>query len=402
MRLLITLLVATAVSLNAQALPTSRAEEIELAREAKSETIKPEESPTEAKINEVLSGEFVQKVLVGGEGFAPRLGGLPTGQGFALGVGYRDSTLSGGALRFESSIAGSASRAWVADVGLYSPDLVNGHLFFDTYAKHSNYPRFEYFGSGPDSSTENGTTFRIEESSVDFNAGVRPFKTLRMGVTGGYVLFNTGPGNDTSDPQLGEFFTDATTPGLTDQTDFLRGGFFVDFDNRDFPGAPRNGGLYSARFLAYSDRDIKQHSHQRLEIDAQQYIPFFNDRRVIALRGKTIMTYGPGTQNVPFYLQPVLGGSDDLRGFQQFRFYGNNLVILNAEYRWEAFSGLDMAVFFDAGKVANRRSQINFHDLEASAGLGWRFNIQNSVFLRIDVAKSHEGYQLWFKFGKAF
>ena len=167
MRLVLTLLFASAVSLSAQTVPTSRVEEIELAREAKAETIKPEESPAESKINQLMSGNFVQKVLIGGEGFSPRLGGLPTGQGFALGVGYRDTTLLGGALRFESSIAGSASRAWVADLGVSSPDLLDRRVFVDAYAKHSNYPRFEYFGSGPDSSTENGTTFRIEETSAD-------------------------------------------------------------------------------------------------------------------------------------------------------------------------------------------------------------------------------------------
>ena len=74
----------------------------------------------------------------------------------------------------------------------------------------------------------------------------------------------------------------------------------------------------------------------------------------------------------------------------------------NAEYRWEAFSGLDMALFFDAGKVVPTRSQINYHDLEASAGIGFRFNVQNSVFLRIDVSFSHEGTNIWLKFENVF
>ena len=75
---------------------------------------------------------------------------------------------------------------------------------------------------------------------------------------------------------------------------------------------------------------------------------------------------------------------------------------MNAEYRWESFTGLDMALFFDAGKVTPKRSQINFHDLETAAGFGLRFNVRNSTFMRFDFGFSHEGFRLWFKFGNPF
>ena len=137
-------------------------------------------------------------------------------------------------------------------------------------------------------------------------------------------------------------------------------------------------------------------------MNLQQYIPFFNKRRVIALRGKTVLTFQDDDQQTPFYLQPVLGGSDDLRGFRNFRFHDDNLIVVNAEYRWETFSGLDMALFVDAGKVFPRRSQWNFTDLEGSVGFGLRFNARNNVFLRLDVGFSHEGFQVWVKFNNIF
>jgi hypothetical protein len=61
-----------------------------------------------------------------------------------------------------------------------------------------------------------------------------------------------------------------------------------------------------------------------------------------------------------------------------------------------------MALFFYAGKVTNKRTQLNFHELETSAGFGFRFNARNEVFLRLDVGFSHEGFQIWFKFGNVF
>jgi outer membrane protein assembly factor BamA len=106
----------------------------------------------------------------------------------------------------------------------------------------------------------------------------------------------------------------------------------------------------------------------------------------------------PDGDIVPFYMQPVVGGSDDLRGFRPYRFRDNNSMVLNAEYRFETFSGLDTALFVDGGKVFPNYRQFNFANLEGSVGFGLRFNVRNAIFLRIDVGFSHEGYMLWIKF----
>jgi hemolysin activation/secretion protein len=101
-------------------------------------------------------------------------------------------------------------------------------------------------------------------------------------------------------------------------------------------------------------------------------------------------------------MQPSLGGGDDLRGYRAYRFRGNNMMVMNAEYRWEVFSGLDMAIFGDAGKVFTHKSDIGFQDLQSDVGFGFRFNVRNNTFLRLDVGFSHEGYQVWVKFNNIF
>ncbi len=78
------------------------------------------------------------------------------------------------------------------------------------------------------------------------------------------------------------------------------------------------------------------------------------------------------------------------------------MIVANVEYRWESFSGLDMALFFDAGKVTSRRSDINFRNLETAAGFGFRFNVRNATFIRLDTGFSREGVQIWFKFANPF
>ena len=133
--------------------------------------------------------------------------------------------------------------------------------------------------------------------------------------------------------------------GLNRETDFLRGGGIAHVDFRDNPYGPRSGGQYYMRFDYNHDRFGRGFTFRRLTAEAQQLIPMFNRKRVIALRAKTQMSFENPGQRVPFYMQPSLGGSDDLRGFRPFRFYDNNSIVYNAEWRWEVTSGAEAALF---------------------------------------------------------
>ena len=99
---------------------------------------------------------------------------------------------------------------------------------------------------------------------------------------------------------------------------------------------------------------------------------------------------------------PTLGGSDDLRGFEDFRFRDRNMVVVNAEYRWEAFSGLDVALFADAGQVAARASDFGLRDMNTAAGFGFRFNTAKKVFYRSMSGSRREGTRVYMKFGNVF
>jgi outer membrane protein assembly factor BamA len=249
------------------------------------------------------------------------------------------------------------------ELGFAMPRLADGRLQLDLDAGHHNYPRMEYYGPGPDSEKGSRSVYRLEETSFDASLAIVPTGYLRMGVTGGYVAVNVGPGVRTGVVSTDQVFVPAVTPGIQDQTNFYRTGGFLEFDYRDIPGGPRSGGYYTARFLYHDDQDLRLYSFRRLDLEAQQYVPFFNKKRVIALRARTGMTWAGAAQTVPFYMQPYVGGADTLRGFRNFRFSDDNHIVTNIEYRWESFPGLDMALFFDAGKVTNKRTQLNFHEL---------------------------------------
>jgi outer membrane protein assembly factor BamA len=382
---------------------STRAEQIQAARKRKAAQLTPEmASKTERAFVAIKEQRILERITYGISGLRARIGGLVTGSGFAFGPEYFRDDLRDGKVVFRVTTQFSTQAYQLYDVELAFPRLMENRAFLSIRGAYSNFPQMQYYGPGPDSSKNGRSNYRFEDTRFGLEGGFRPARYLSVGATGGYAMINVGPGTRKEWISTERQFSPDATPGINQQSDFLLGSVFAAVDSRDIPGGPRSGGLYRAEFTYNKDVDLKRFSHRRLDLEAQHYIPFFNQRRVIALRAKTELTWAGEGQAVPFFMQPTLGGSQDLRGFRPFRFYDDNLLVLNAEYRYEVFSGLDMAVFADAGKVFHDKSNWNFHDLEGSYGIGMRFNARNAVFMRIDAGFSHEGFQVWVKFNNVF
>ena len=101
---------------------------------------------------------------------------------------------------------------------------------------------------------------------------------------------------------------------------------------------------------------------------------------------------------------PSLGGHDSLRGFRDYRFRGPHAILTQTEYRFEIWSGLDAALFYDAGKVALRRVASSTSSASKTRyGFGFRFNTDNGAILRIDAGfGSRDGKHLYIVFGDVF
>jgi outer membrane protein assembly factor BamA len=380
----------------------TRTAELEQLRTQHQQQLAPERnSAAEEFLRRLKDDKILERINYGYNGLGARLGGLVTGGGFAFGPQYLRNDLLDGALVVGAAAQISVKNYQKAHVQVLLPRLLDGKALFEVRSTHRNYPGINYYGPGPDSAKVR-TNYRLEDTSIDGTFGVTPFRGVRLGGGAGFLAVNVGPGNDRRFSSADVIFSPTQVPGLDRQTNFLRYGFFGEFDWRDDRFGPRHGGNYIFQYTRFEDRDLRLNDFHLLEIDLQQYIGLLNDTRVFALRARTRLTDTRSGQTVPFYLQPVVGGSDDLRGFRPFRFSGNNSLVLNAEYRWAIFSGCDGALFIDGGKVFSRRNQLNFRDLEGSAGFGLRFNARNRTFIRLDVGFSHEGFQVWFKFNDIF
>jgi outer membrane protein assembly factor BamA len=387
----------------APAAPATRAGQIEAERQRKAASLQPDApSHVEQTLNRIEDEKIVERITCQLDGFCVTFGGMVPGSGIAAGPEYVNHRLLHGAATLRTGVSLSIQKFWKAEADLEFPHLANDHFFLDLNATHRNYPHVDYYGPGPDSQGRGRTDYFLQDTSLRVSPGVQPFAHLRIGAIGRYLLTNVAPGRDQSLLSTDQVYNEATTPGIRFQTNFLEGGGYVQYDWRDNPGGPRRGGNYYAEYATFADVERGGYAFDWVDLEAQQYFSFFNRRRVIALRGRVQAAQPRDGDRVPFYLQPTLGGPDTLRGFPAFRFYDNTSLLLNGEYRWEVFSGLDMALFMDAGQVFDDWRQINVQNLHTDAGFGFRFNVRNDVFLRIDTAFSREGFQIWLRFGNPF
>ena len=277
-----------------------------------------------------------------------------------------------------------------------------GNFYLYGEFTYRDFTQEDFYGLGNDSEEEDRTDFRLKGPSFD---GVAAFRFGDKGgafVRAGLFQPELRVGKDSAFPNTQELFDDETAPGLEEQPDFFRVGTQVFYDYRDLPGDPETGGLYSLSLAKYMDRDGDDFDFYRIAFDARQYIPLWSEQRILALHFYTSLDEESGNSRVPFYLMQTLGGSDTVRGYSDFRFRDNNLLLISTEYRWEPTPAVELALFYDVGKVFHERSDFDFSDLKKGYGFGIRFKTKKDVFLRLDLGHSEEGTSIYLKWTTPF
>ena len=106
---------------------------------------------------------------------------------------------------------------------------------------------------------------------------------------------------------------------------------------------------------------------------------------------------------VPYFLMPSLGSGSTLRAYPSWRYRDRHTMLMSGEFRWmPSRLFLDVALFYDAGKVASHRDDLNFSGLHHDFGIGFRFHSPLATPLRIEIARGHEGFNLVFSGAAAF
>jgi hypothetical protein len=372
----------------------SRAEVIAAEQSAKAKQLRPHEPSTAEKVSIKVHDVLTQMQ----NGFYANVGSVYSGGGFALGPGYR--RFYGDRSLLDVKGLYSIRSYKLVEIGTQSPGHAEGLLDLYARAAWRDATQVAFYGLGTDSAKDGRTNFRMKQASASGGFRVRPLSWVVAGGALSYEDFTLEDGSGVA-PSIEELYTPQTAPGLGGNPAYLHTTLSAGIDWRPSPGYARRGGLYAIDYHNYADRD-STYSFDRIDGEVVQHIPILRENWVLSLRGH-VQTTVDDKDLVPYFLLPALGSGSTLRAYSSWRFHDRHSELFSVEWRWipNRF-GLDMAFFYDAGKVTSRRSDLDLTGLKSNVGVGARFHGPAATPLRIEVARGREGLHLVFAAGPAF
>jgi hypothetical protein len=284
------------------------------------------------------------------------------------------------------------------------------YTFFDVYAQSIALNQLNYFGLGNDSSLAGKSVFGMSETVVGVSAtkpvfewaGIEKLHLSLLGeVNGRFVSIRPESGQPV--PSIGALYNNATAPGLATQPGFAQLGEGVriapDIGNFEFN--------YLAKFQQFVAPSDSHNSFLRWTIDLNHTyylrerapasrsasmpigpdscaasndpcppIPHtFNNTGSIGVRLLFSGSVTSATSAVPFYFQPTLGGEDlnsslALGSYQDYRFRGPNLLLLQETVEHSVWGPFGVMLQFDQGQVALTHSDFGIGNFKESYAAG--------------------------------
>jgi len=179
-------------------------------------------------------------------------------------------------------------------------------------------------------------------------------------------------------------------------------------DSRDIVANPTCGSYQNLSMEMAGALLGGESTYQRYRWDRRRYFGARGDKDVIALR----LLLGTSTGNIPLFDSFTVGGARSLRGYQQDRYRGESIALLNAEYRYGLSKSLTVVGFVDAGDAFGGvfRTEVPGFDIGAddedfTIHMGMGFGIRAVTPLgplRLDFGFGEDGSQTHFGFGHTF
>jgi outer membrane protein insertion porin family len=173
-------------------------------------------------------------------------------------------------------------------------------------------------------------------------------------------------------------------------------------DTRNDPAIPTSG----ERIILSSEVALQAlggtFQFQKYEVDFEHFLPMGTDS---ALVGHVHLGYSGSA--LPIQEQFYVGGQTSLRGFASGRFRGDEMALMQIEYRFplsvlpflHSFTGIQTILFVEGGDAEKIGStQFTIHP---DVGLGIQVKTPVGPF-RLDYGISGEGSQFWISSGAVF
>ena len=316
-------------------------------------------------------------------------------------------------VRRRQIVASPGVSSGVSSVGSGTPSnlAVREYPVFHLYGQGISLEKVSYFGIGPNTSESSRSYFGIRQTVIGTNVVWPVFQKLNMSLigeaNGRFVAIR--PSLNQASPSIGQIYTEATAPGLTQQSAFAQFGQGVRIRPQFAGGFLRLS--YLAQFQEFVSPGASQYSFNRLTVDLAHQFPLYRKTRSLipldsngpndcsgglAVHDCPPVTGGtsrnlegsfnvrfvmneslvPSGHAVPFFFQPTLGGSDingasSLGSYRDYRFRAPNSILVRASFEHSLFKlPLGVVGMIDEGKVANTRGDLSFTHLRHSYSAG--------------------------------
>jgi len=268
-------------------------------------------------------------------------------------------------------------------------DILDNRLYFDSGPQGAIEPaRFtgtRFLEDSPDAATAH---FDVEIDDADLVGGYHFRRGLAASARVGYVTAETA-----FDPEEAAMPGLPSIPGVNDNSDFARLQLDFIFDRRDVRNRPHRGVLLHGTWLRMDQRGGTLYGFDRLELDARAFVSTRSRRHTLALRLIGTRDEPGAGRIVPFYYEQTLGGNHTLRSYPIFRFRGTRRLAFSAEYRFSLLRFLELAAFYDGGKVSGGIEALGSQGYRESVGASARWVSEKDVILRAFGACGSEGWR---------
>ncbi len=178
-------------------------------------------------------------------------------------------------------------------------------------------------------------------------------------------------------------------------------GYVISQDSRDDIQFPTKGIFMNFKSQFYRDWTGSDNDFDRYQINYTQFFDLLKDKRHILVARASLDI---ATGDVPFQAQGIVG-RDDLRGYSQGQFRGNQVYAIQSEYRWMFNnSRFGMVGFLGIASAVESFSDIFHTNLLPGGGAGVRYRMIPSMKINIgvDVGFGKDDYSLTFRIGETF
>lgn len=178
----------------------------------------------------------------------------------------------------------------------------------------------------------------------------------------------------------------------------------LEWDERDYPQAPRQGSWYRITQSFYEPRDREDKKDlerfRKIDFDFRQYVTIAPQWVAAA---QLVASELQGEQ-IPFQYLNSIGGGSRMRGFYAGQYRDKSLGMFQAELRFERTPRWTPAIFAGVARMATKISDLNSADSFYSGGAGIQYVLdpENRTKLRLDFGMTNKESGAYFLIGEAF